>query len=60
MHLFAVERDHYRKLQLVKMQRTTDPEMSDPNRYIYNTAPEPLGNITEEEVETLEEPECLW
>ena len=39
--LYAAHRDRHRKLQLVKMQRSTDREVLSHNAHIYNRAPAP-------------------
>lgn len=37
--LFAIEKDHYRKPQAVKMWETTDDRVPSPNSYIHHTTP---------------------
>lgn len=44
--LSATDKDHYRKAELIKLQKPSDHVLSIPSRSIYNTAPAPKTQRT--------------
>jgi hypothetical protein len=55
--LFAIDEDHCRKPQLLKMQKTHDHVVLSPNLHINNTAPTANRKIKKENTGRLSKPE---